>query len=90
MKKFFIFLGIVVAFGAGFGSGILATKKKYEKRSDDEIQSVKDAFQKHLDELSIKNVPPTRRGKSKRKRSRRKSKKNKRNLLEQLHSQMIL
>ena len=46
MKKFFVFLGIVVAFGAGFGSGILATKKKYEKRSDDEIQSDKDEIQK--------------------------------------------
>lgn len=72
MKKFFIFLGIVVAFGAGFGSGILATKKKYEKRSDDEIQSVKDAFQKHLDELSTKNVPPTRRGQSKKKKEQEK------------------
>ena len=73
MKKFFVFLGIVVAFGAGFGSGILATKKKYEKRSDDEIQSVKDAFQKHLDELSTKNVPPTRRGQSKKKKEQEKS-----------------
>ena len=76
MKKFLVFLGIIVAFGAGFGSGILATKKKYEKRSDDEIQSVKDAFQKHLDELTSKNVPPTRRGQSKKKKEQNKKQDN--------------
>lgn len=72
MKKVCVFLGIIAAFGAGFGSGILATKKKYEKRSDDEIQSVKDAFQKHLGELSSKNIPPTRRGQSKKKKEQEK------------------
>lgn len=67
MKKVFAVIGILVTFGAGFGTGLLATKKKYEKRSDKEIASVREAFKKHMDEVA-KNVPPTRRGSSKKKK----------------------
>lgn len=67
MKKVFAIIGVLVTFGAGFGTGLLATKKKYEKRSDKEIASVREAFKKYMDDV-VKDVPPTRRGTSKKKK----------------------
>lgn len=73
MNKLVTCVSVLIAFGAGFGFGFLATKKKYQTQSDKEIASVKDAFQKHIDELSkegaIKDIPPTRRGNSKKKKT---------------------
>lgn len=80
MKKLFVFVGFLAVFGAGFGSGLLATKKKYEKRSDAEIASVRSSFQKHLDEMSksgkMKDIPQTRRGASKKKKDEKQSSEN--------------
>lgn len=73
MSKVMIFISIVASLGAGFGSGFLVAKKKYEARADKEIASVKDACQKHIDDLTksgaIKDIPPTRRGNSKKKKT---------------------
>lgn len=72
MKNIFVVLSVAAGFGAGFGSGFFAVKKKYEKRADAEVASVKAAFQKHMDEMSkdgkLKDIPPTRRGQSKKKK----------------------
>ena len=72
MKTLPAIFSIIGAFGAGFAAGFFAVKKKCEARADKEVASVKDSFQKHLNELSkegkLKDVPPTRRGASKKKK----------------------
>lgn len=76
MKTLPAVISIIGAFGAGFATGFFAIKKKCETRADREVASVKDSFQKHLDELSkegkLKDVPPTRRGASKKKTEEKK------------------
>ncbi len=80
MKTVSAVISIIAAFGAGFGAGFFAVKKKCEARADKEVASVKDSFQKHLDELSkkgmLKDVPPTRRGASKKKKEEKKDERN--------------
>ena len=80
MKPIFVALSVIAAFGAGFGSGFFAVKKKCEARADKEVASVKEAFQKHMDEMSkegkLKDVPPTRRGASKKKKEEKKDESN--------------
>lgn len=80
MKTIPAVISIVAGFGAGFAAGFFTIKKKCEARADKEVASVKDSFQKHLDELSkdgmLKDVPPTRRGASKKKKEEKKDESN--------------
>ena len=51
MKFIKAMLLFVVGAGTGFAVGYLLSKKKYEKKADTEIESVKRAFNKHLEEV---------------------------------------
>lgn len=77
MKNITATISILGAFGAGLAIGFFTIKKKCEARADKEIASVKDSFQKHLEEMSkegkLKEVPPTRRGASKKKKEEKKA-----------------
>ena len=64
---------IIASAGCGLATGYFIAKKKYEKKADDEINSVKKAFNEHLDELrkdnKLKDIPMTRNGYSKKKKA---------------------
>lgn len=66
----------VAGAGTGFVVGYLLSKKKYEKKADTEIESVKRAFNKHLEELykdgELKDIPETRNGYTKKSESNQK------------------
>lgn len=78
MKIFKSILLFVLGAGSGFAVGYLISKKKYEKKADDEIESVKRAFNKHLEELTndgkVNDLPKTRNGYSKAKKQQKEPK----------------
>ncbi len=79
MKVLKTILIVVAGASCGLATGYFIAKKKYEKKADDEINSVKKAFNEHLDELKkdnkLKDIPMTRNGYSKKKIAENKIKK---------------
>ena len=76
MKFIKAMLLFVAGAGTGFAVGYFLSKKKYEKKADTEIESVKRAFNKHLEELykdgELKDIPETRNGYTKKSESNQK------------------
>ena len=79
MKTLQTILIVIASAGISGASGYFIAKKKYEKKADEEIESVKKAFNEHLNELTKAgekiDIPMTRNGYSKKKSSEKKTKK---------------
>ena len=82
MKTLQTILIVIASAGISGSAGYFIAKKKYEKKADEEIESVKKAFNEHLNELTKSgekiDIPMTRNGYSKyskKKSSEKKTKK---------------
>lgn len=79
MKTLQTILIVIASAGISGAAGYFIAKKKYEKKADEEIESVKKAFNEHLNELTKAgekiDIPMTRNGYSKKKSSEKKTKK---------------
>ena len=69
MKTLQTILIVIASAGISGAAGYFIAKKKYEKKADEEIESVKKAFNEHLNELTKAgekiDIPMTRNGYSK-------------------------
>ena len=69
MKTLQTILIVIASAGISGAAGYFIAKKKYEKKADEEIESVKKAFNEHLNELTKSgekiDIPMTRNGYSK-------------------------
>ena len=69
MKTLQTILIVIASAGISGSAGYFIAKKKYEKKADEEIESVKKAFNEHLNELTKSgekiDIPMTRNGYSK-------------------------
>ena len=69
MKTLQTILIVIASSGISGAAGYFIAKKKYEKKADEEIESVKKAFNEHLNELTKAgekiDIPMTRNGYSK-------------------------
>ena len=69
MKTLQTILIVIASAGISGATGYFIAKKKYEKKADEEIESVKKAFNEHLNELTKSgeniDIPMTRNGYSK-------------------------
>ena len=76
MKTLQTILIVIASAGISGAAGYFIAKKKYEKKADEEIESVKKAFNEHLNELTKSgekiDIPMTRNGYSKKKSSEKK------------------
>lgn len=79
MKTLQTILIVIASAGISGAAGYFIAKKKYEKKADEEIESVKKAFNEHLNELTKAgekiDIPMTRNGYSKKKSLEKKTKK---------------
>lgn len=79
MKTLQTILIVIASAGISGAAGYFIAKKKYEKKADEEIESVKKAFNEHLNELTKSgekiDIPMTRNGYSKKKSSEKKTNK---------------